>query len=329
MIKRLILALLISALATILIFEFTSKDLKIEFIDPFYIFVAFLMQVLFWIFWTLRLKTIVKSLGYKISFTYTFKVTMIGMFIAAITPSSAGGEPIRAKMLNDRGISAGEAAFVVLVERFLDAIFFSTALPIFVAFTGYGLFGLKVVAIFVVILTFSISALYLIFKNNRNLWKFASLFGRKKDKVANELIKFRQAALKLKDRKKDLVSFIFLTVVMWSLGFTIPSLILLSLGQNHFFFYSYTAQLTIVLVSLVPITPGSSGIAEFSMAYLYSMFVDSSILGILIPIWRLITYHSNIVVGALILFFRERKEIIEENVKNLGSTPLTDDEKKH
>ncbi|MEM2086719.1 MAG: flippase-like domain-containing protein, partial [Archaeoglobaceae archaeon] len=59
--------------------------------------------------------------------------------------------------------------------------------------------------------------------------------------------------------------------------------------------------LIIVVISLIPLTPGSSGIAETSMAYLYSNFVDLSILGSLVAIWRLITYHMTIILSALSL----------------------------
>ncbi|MCS7121388.1 MAG: flippase-like domain-containing protein [Archaeoglobaceae archaeon] len=310
--KKLILALVISALATILILKATTTELTWQAIknaDPFYILLAFLMQVLFWILWAFRLKTIARSLGYKVPFFYTLEVTMVGMLTAAITPSSAGGEPVRAKMLNDRGVSAGESAFIVLVERFLDAVFFATALPFFVLLTGYGIFGLRVAAVFLISLIIFIFILYLIFKDDRNMIWIAKIFRKKKDKIIMELINFRQAALKLKEKKKDLAFFLFITAFMWSFGFTIPSFILLSLGSDHFLLYSYTAQLIIVVISLIPLTPGSSGLAEFSMAYLYSKFVSSELLGILVATWRVVTYHSNILAGTIVLNLHLKKRL--------------------
>lgn len=91
-----------------------------------------------------------------------------------------------------------------------------------------------------------------------------------------------------------------LTVALWTVGFMIPSAILLALGSNPFFLLSYTSQLIIVVVSLIPLTPGSSGIAEASMAYLYSKFVSNGILGILVGIWRFVTYILNIVIGLFV-----------------------------
>jgi uncharacterized membrane protein YbhN (UPF0104 family) len=37
---------------------------------------------------------------------------------------------------------------------------------------------------------------------------------------------------------------------------------------------------------------------ELSMSYLYSMFVPAYILGVLVLVWRVITYFTNLVVGA-------------------------------
>jgi uncharacterized membrane protein YbhN (UPF0104 family) len=42
-------------------------------------------------------------------------------------------------------------------------------------------------------------------------------------------------------------------------------------------------------------------VVELSMIYLYSTFVPSYIIGVLVRIWRAITYFTNIVVGAFFI----------------------------
>ncbi len=329
-----VLGIVLSVVVTAVIFKLTESELTwsaLREANGLYLFLAFAMQVVFWLLWALRLKLIARGLGYDVPYGFAFEVTMASMLTAAITPSSAGGEPVRAKMLSDRGVSAGESAFIVITERILDAVFFAAALPIFAIATGFNSpLGLKVAAIFSICLVVFIYFLYAVLRNEGSIKKFSGLLGKivakfsaKKARrwekiVAEELYNFRQASLLMLKRKSQLVSLLVLTIVMWSAGFTIPSFLLLAFGSDPYLLYSYTAQLIIVVVSLIPLTPGSSGIAEVSMAYLYSNFVSSGLLGILVAIWRLITYHANIIAGAIVVNIRflrrERINSAEENV---------------
>ncbi|MET1124000.1 MAG: UPF0104 family protein [Archaeoglobaceae archaeon] len=313
---RALLGVLISVVATLAILEFTTTEFTWKAVAaarlPF-LFLAFLMQVIFWLLWALRIVVIARGIGRSLPFAYAFQVTMASMFTAAITPSSAGGEPVRVKMLSDAGISAGEATFIVVTERLLDAVFFATALPIFVIATGFSSsLGLKVAAIFASFLAAFIYILYAIVKDERSIAKFSKLLGRLTSKfgrnvesrVSEELRNFRSSALQVIRNTRNLLQLVAITISMWSAGFMIPSLILLAFNSEPQFLYSYAAQLMIVVISLVPLTPGSSGIAEVSMAYLYSKFVPNNLLGVLVAIWRVITYHANILVGALFINFR-------------------------
>jgi uncharacterized protein (TIRG00374 family) len=238
---------------------------------------------------------------------------MASMFTAAITPSSAGGEPVRVKMLSDRGVEVGTAAFIVLAERILDSMYFSTALPVFLIVTGFSTsFGFKIAVIFITFLIIFLYILFRIFRNEESIDRFAKILyklvkrfsERRAEKYSSvfsvELRRFREATIKMLTNSitSILVLYVF-TLVMWSFGFMVPSFILLALGYDPYFLFSYTAQLIIVIVSLIPLTPGSSGIAEVSMAYLYSNFVPTNILGVLVALWRLITYHTNIFFGAI------------------------------
>jgi len=90
------------------------------------------------------------------------------------------------------------------------------------------------------------------------------------------------------------------TALIWFPEFLVPSAVLLALNQDPAFLLSITAQFILVIVSLVPLTPGSSGIAEAGMVYLYSKFVPQSVLGILVAIWRFITYYTNLFVGLIV-----------------------------
>ncbi|WP_230972417.1 UPF0104 family protein [Archaeoglobus neptunius] len=310
------IGILVSVVVTAIIFKYTETEITwsvIKRADWRYLLLAFFMQVLFWILWAFRLQLLSKYLGYSIAFTYSVEVTMASMFTAAITPSSAGGEPVRVKMLSDRGVDVGTSAFIVLAERVLDSMYFSTALPVFLIITGFSTsFGFKIAVIFISLLLVFLYALFRVLRNESSIEKFADVLYRlvrkfnekKAEKYSNafsrELRRFREATIKMLSNSLSSIFVLYvITLILWSAGFMVPSFILISLGYDPYYLFSYTAQLIIVIVSLIPLTPGSSGIAEVSMAYLYSNFVDTNILGILVALWRLITYHTNIFFGAL------------------------------
>jgi hypothetical protein len=61
---------------------------------------------------------------------------------------------------------------------------------------------------------------------------------------------------------------------------------------------------------MIPLTPGGSGFAEIMFTSLYGIFVISSILGILVVLWRSILFYLNIILGlisSLIIVQREAR----------------------
>ena len=52
----------------------------------------------------------------------------------------------------------------------------------------------------------------------------------------------------------------------------IPSMIFLGLGLKPFYILSFSAQILLIVVIMMPTTPGSSGVAEGLIAGLYSVY---------------------------------------------------------
>jgi uncharacterized protein (TIRG00374 family) len=310
--------ILISIASIVVIFKLTETNLTWSIITqakPGLLLIAFVLHALFWLFWALRLKLLFSFLKQKIPFGYALETTLASMFLAAVTPSSAGGEPLRVKMLVDKGASIGSGSAVILAERLLDAIFFISALSLFMFLSGFSTkFGLEVGVVFFVSLVIFIAFLYIGIKKPERadvlveklypiLKKF--LKEEKAEKICNyikkELRMFCDAALELANNSFNRITIVMLlTAALWTFEFLVPSAVLMAFTQSPFILYSVTSQLIIVIVSLIPITPGSSGIAEASMFYLYSRFVTAHTVGVLVGLWRGITYFSNLIVGFIV-----------------------------
>ena len=302
-------AILMSLVSIVLIFHYTGADISWDMISRVsggFMMLAVALHVLSWMIYSLRLKLLASMAGHPIDFSLSFRCTLASSFLAAITPSSAGGEPLRVKILADDGMSYGGATAVVISERLLDSIFFLTSLAVFLMISGFFAdFGLKVGAIFLLFLLVFLAFLrQLIIRPGR----IARIMEWIKKKTGNrkvvlsleqEIWLFRDAGIQLvKETMRCLPVLGMMTAIIWLSDFLVPSALLAGMAHDSCILLSVTAQNILAIVGLLPLTPGASGIAELGMSYLYSTFVSPALLLPLIVLWRLITYFLNIVVGA-------------------------------
>ncbi len=264
------------------------------------------------------MKVMADALGGAVPFKKSVEIVLSNLFAAAITPGHAGGEITRVQLLRGCNLSVGDASAVVLGERMLDALFLGIAAPIgFVLFTKYVESGAGLVALFGgAALVFGILffiLLYVIVKPRklkslvgRARWLFVKVQGADKadqsmQKFLREIDVFHNSTKRyLKDERQALTKGFLFTTAFWLLQFSIASLILVGLGSQPWILASFSAQTVLMMIATIPLTPGNSGIAEVSTATIYSTFVSTSVLGIFILGWRIITYYLNIVVGGLV-----------------------------
>jgi uncharacterized protein (TIRG00374 family) len=291
------------------------------------------LNFLSWCFWGLRLKILANTADENVNITWwkSTKIVMANLFLAGITPSMAGGEPVRIHLLNKEGMSVGCSTASVLGERLIDAIFLLICVPFaFFVFRNYlEKFSIEqqidltaiTIALTIGIILFLVAIflfLYAIYKPEKIkgllIWinnKF-SRFSKKKEKkskvterINSEVDNFHCSMMVFLQRKKSIfLTGIFLTMVMWITAWLIPSMILLGLGMDPFVLESISAQVFLIIIIMMPTTPGAAGITEGSVAVLYSVLIGTgAVLGVFVVLFRFITYHMNIIVGA---FFQHR-----------------------
>jgi uncharacterized protein (TIRG00374 family) len=67
-------------------------------------------------------------------------------------------------------------------------------------------------------------------------------------------------------------------------------------------------NLILAILMMLPLTPGSSGIAEVGATSMYALFLPSAILGVFVVIWRLVLYYFNIALGIISSVLIVRRE---------------------
>jgi len=337
----LILSVIISIVIIALIFYFTIDSETIEQLSKTtikyeYFFIAILLNITFWFLWGVRLKVISNRLDKNIDINLwsSTKIVIANMFLASITPSMAGGEPVRIYLLNKRGMNLGCATATVISERLVDAIIVFTIVPIaFYVFynipgihdiTDFSIISNALIIGIFVFAVFFVVFLYAIAKPDKTkrflIWinKKISRFRKNKEsehavitRIKTEVDNFHKGIILFKgEGRKTLIKSIIITIFIWSTGFMIPSMILMGLGFDPYFIESYAAQALLLVIVMMPTTPGSSGVAEISSYGLYGVLlgIDNPLIGVFIILFRFVTYHMNLIAGA-IFQYKEFKSI--------------------
>ena len=298
--------------------QLTHTHIKYEFFV-----IAVFLNILSWILWGARMKILANAMdkNVKVSLRESTKIVIANQFLAGITPSMAGGEPVRIYLLNKNGMSFGGATAAVLGERFIDAVFLLALVPIGIFILkdkpGMEVLNLWLTIGVVVFIVLIILFLYAIARPDKTksfliyISKKLSRFSKKKESeikviswISHEVDNFSNSMrCFLAERKKALFLASIITILFWSTGFMIASMLLIGLGLPPFFIESYAAQALLLVIIMLPLTPGSSGVAELSIYGLYGVILINPayhpLLGVFAILFRFITYHMNLIAGAI------------------------------
>lgn len=324
--KKLFLAsLIISAFSIVVVLMFTVDSTTIESLFEVrheYILAAAALHALSYVIWGLRTKFMCKALGYKLRSFKAIEIVTSSTLAAAVTPSSAGGEPLRIHLLHCNDIPLGRATAVVICERIMDAIliFIAAIFTLYIfrdilsasPFSGVLLVGEIVSLSVLIMLLYGIWRPHHMKKGIHFIVNRTSfLFGKKDakkisnvlEKVDVEIEHFHNSVwVFLTEGRRGLFYGAICTIVFWIVEYMILPVILLGLNQSPSYILAFATQVLLSIMMVVPATPGASGVAEFGAVPLFSMFVTSSMLGITVVAWRALTYYMNLLVGSFVSF---------------------------
>jgi hypothetical protein len=329
-VKWLYISIGFSLLVLVIILLLTVNENTVQYlkeINPFFLLLAFLIHVLSMCFWALRIQKMTGSLGYRIGFFYSLNLVFANLLLAAITPSQAGGEPVRIHELYRADVPLGDATAIVIMERVLDGIVlaFLAAFAMIVLADLWKSLGVISQVMVLITWIFVIGCLLLFYlaikrpDNVKNVVNYIAGFftrGWEITKVEElimradkEIDNFNEAVIKfVKSAKGGLLWGMLFTLLYWISEILIASLILLGLGQQPLILESFVIQLVLAILMMLPLTPGASGIAEVGATSMYALFIPASIVGIFVVIWRMVLFYFNIALGILSSILIVRRE---------------------
>jgi len=319
-----------SLLVLIIILFLTINENTIQYlkeINPFFLILAFLTHILTMCFWAWRVQKMSGSLGYRIGFFYSLNLVFANLLAAAVTPAQAGGEPVRIHELYKAKVPLGDATAIVIMERVLDGIALAglAAFAMIVLTDQWKSLGaISEIMVFVTWI-FVVGCLFLFYLAIRRpdvvkrVVNRVALFLTKKwdseriteliSRADTEIDNFQAAVIRfVRSAKGGLIWGMLFTLLYWVSEIVTASLILVGLGQPPLILESFVIQLILAILMMLPLTPGSSGIAEVGATSMYALFIPASIVGIFVVIWRIVLYYFNIALGILSSIIIVRRE---------------------
>lgn len=290
-------------------------------IKPIFLIMAFALVGFSWLLEAAQIIYCARLLSISISRREAINLTLIGNFFSAVTPFATGGQPFQMFLLNkNSNVEYGKSAFFLLVKEiiaFIVRISLFIAIPIFITFfkLEYSLpYGVNLAINIGLIFYLLISILIVIaLVKTRKLADFIKIVIRKifplkiSTKVNDEIDKnihlFEEGKKALDKSKINILLFIFiLSTIQWLNSLFLPVVLIRGLGSNSPIF-SIIFVTVIFLLSIVYVpTPGTSGAAELSIAFLFSAFLPRQPLIVFILLWRFFYYYLNIIIGSLFVF---------------------------
>ena len=296
-------------------------------INPFFLLLAFLTHILTMCFCAMRVKKMSGSLGYPIGFFYSLNLVFANLLAAAITPAQAGGEPVRIHELYKANVPLGDATAIVIMERVLDGIVLAglAAFAMIVLTDQWKSLGAVSEVMVFVTWIFVAGCLFLFYLAIRRpdvvkrVVNRCTLYCTQKwencrveellKRADKEIDNFHDAVIKfVRSAKGGLIWGLLFTLLYWVSEIVTASLILIGLGQPPLFLESFVIQLILAILMMMPLTPGSSGIAEVGATSMYALFIPASVVGIFVVIWRIVLYYFNIALGILSSIIIVRRE---------------------
>lgn len=252
-----------------------------------------------------------------LSWQNCLKIIILWEFSSAVTPSAVGGSFVAVFIFMSMGISLGKSLAYVMTSSVLDNLFFIVFGPIgFVhAFSNIDFANAHSFLTYPFWISYILIAIYTMFMGG-SLFLFPNFFHWLMTKITNIgfLKKYKSSAIKqsndiiLASKSMGNYGCIFWTKILL-LTFTIWTARYLTLNCLADAFVDcnisdhldiFCNHLVMWVTMLISPTPGSSGTAEYVFNSMYKSFFGKYTM-IIALLWKLFTYYTYLIAGALIL----------------------------
>ncbi|WP_088809696.1 MULTISPECIES: lysylphosphatidylglycerol synthase transmembrane domain-containing protein [Listeria] len=321
-----------------IIWQFRGVDMEqfiqeIKNVNVWWLLVAFLFMLIYWLFEAVVLHKSILPTFQKENFFSSFRITMIGQFFNTITPMQAGGQPAQLYALVKKGLDIGVASSILLFKFIIyQAMIVINFIVVLIFGFHYLLTGALPQVKYLVLIGFTVHlavvvGLILVGKSYRFTAKLVHLILKpfswfmKKERIQkiqavvdDKIASFHEESGRIShDRKLIWSASIYTSLQLWAY-FVIPYFILLGIGVSNLnLFMVITFHAFIMMFATVVPTPGGTGGAEYTFTLLFGPLLVSVKLLTALLLWRIITYYSCIVFGAIAIAIPDKNKMTKKS----------------
>jgi len=342
--SRIIIPILIGlAVVSYLIYKkFDSKTFESIQWDSFaflWIFIAVLILVVRHLAYAYRLYILSNK---SFSFLKCIELIFIWEFSSAVSPTTIGGSGVALFVLAQEKLSTARTATIVLYTVILDAAFFILTLPILVSILGFSIvrpelddfssldaWGYTFILLYFFMFSYGTFFFVGVFLRPDWIKNFLLFFCK-----LSFLKKYKQKAIQLSDDMKTasqslkaehwwfhLRSFLA-TATAWSCRFLVISALIIGIVAHPSLMDAFEQfklygrlEAMFIITSFSP-TPGGAGFVEVVFPAFTSDYVEKGTVALVVAlVWRLISYYSYLIAGAIIIPNWVRKVVNRRKVE--------------
>lgn len=330
-----LLPLVISIWASYILFnDFSGTPYKFTYTKHtlFCIFLAVVMMLARDVFYILRLRLLTDN---AINWSKSIQIIALWEFASAITPGAIGGSVAAVFMLTREGIRLGKSTSLILITAFLDELIFIIVLPVVYIIMGNSVFHFNtecapihlqsfmvmwakptIIITYLFLVFFYAILFYGLFINAKSLKRAFHVIGnirilsKWKYNIISSGKDIERAAIEAKSKSRLFwIKAISYTFISWSSRYLLAYFIIVALSTEWYNVVAIYSKLYFVRVlSIIPITPGGSGVSEASFVALLCMYIPNAFIQIATLSWRILSYHIYLLVGILVLPIYLRKK---------------------
>jgi glycosyltransferase 2 family protein len=287
---------------------------------------------------SLRFAVWSRFLGIDLGFRASLKVVTGTMIANSITPSAAGGVPIKVLFLIGEGVAPRRAATLISLQTAEDVAVMSAMVAVCLTFSGFqlidfvaqqpglleriqsdlalaGWIGLGLLALLAGLggaLAAGLLGAPLRARTGRLLAQVKSFGGH----VLSDWLGV------LRYGKGIALVNLALSLAQWLARFSMAGIVLAAFGQAWHPALYWLLQYLVQAVSAVVPTPGGAGGAEAAFLLLFAPFVAGSVLMVAMSTWRLIFFYLPLTGAALVFFLLYRSARLRRAAaKRLAAQP--------
>ena len=277
-------------------------------------------MLLFWLFESLLLHVISRSVYRDVPFSSSVHTVMIGQLYSALTPFSSGGQPVQLLAMQRDGMDAGGAGSALALKSLTWQIgltlyavagalygwrFFSQHVtgfqPVFALGVAINLAVIAVIAAVTVSprITGKITSGVIRLAHAMRLCRRPEVWN---ERVERQMRIFHQSIDAFANKPRVWLASAVLTALQFLCNYMVVYAIYRSFGGH-----AYGAPLLVAAVALVSLVasfiplPGGSGGAEGAFYVYFGLFFPQADLMLALLLWRMVTYYSAIVIGAVMV----------------------------